>query len=58
MFRTRLPNALAGAPLNWWTSLKMCQAEPCDFPIGHRAIKAYIRRKHKRLFVLLSILEL
>jgi hypothetical protein len=33
----------------------MCQAQPCDFPIGHWAVKAYIRRKHKRLFVLLEL---
>jgi hypothetical protein len=36
----QIANALAGAPRHWWTSLKIYQSEPCDFPIGNRALKA------------------
>jgi len=50
----QIANAVAGAPLSWWSSLKICQAEPSDCPIGHRAIKAYVRRKHKRMFASLE----
>jgi hypothetical protein len=51
----QIANAFAGAPsIGTWRSLKVCQASPCQIPIGERAIRAYIRRKHKRLYAELS----
>ena len=47
----QIANAFAGFPqVGIWRSLKICQASPCPEPIGHRAIRAYIRRKHSTLF--------
>jgi hypothetical protein len=47
----QIANAFAGSPqVSIWRSLKICQAEPCNDPIGNRAIRAYIRRKHLGLY--------
>lgn len=47
----QIANAFAGVPnVGSWRSLKLCQAQPCNHPIGQRAIKAYIRRKHPELY--------
>ena len=47
----QIANALTGVPtLSHWTSLRLCQANPCPTDIGQRALKAYIRRKHPRLY--------
>jgi hypothetical protein len=47
----QIANALAGVPkLGFWRSLKLGQAEPCRELIGQRALKAYIRRKHRGLY--------
>ena len=51
----QIANAFAGVPtIGIWRSLKVCQAGPCQSPIGERAIRAYIERKHKRLYENLS----
>ena len=51
----QIANAFAGAPtLSTWRSLKLCQQQPCLAPIGARAIRAYIRRKHPDLHGRLS----
>ena len=51
----QLANALAGCPdLTFWTSLKRCQQLPFRFGIDQRAMKAYIRRNHPRLYKTLS----
>jgi hypothetical protein len=51
----QLANATAGCPdLTFWTSLKRCQQIPFRFGIDPRAMKAYIRRSHPRLFTKLS----
>jgi hypothetical protein len=47
----QIANALAGVPqVGLWRSLKLCQSRPTNYPIGQRAMKAYIRRKHPVLF--------
>jgi hypothetical protein len=47
----QIANALAGVPsISFWRSLKVGQTEPCLNRIGQRALKAYIRRKHPRLY--------
>lgn len=47
--------AFAGVPsVGTWRSLKLCQAVPSNDPIGNRAIKSYIRRKHLELYQRLS----
>ena len=47
----QIANALAGVPkIGLWRSLKLCQSRPTNYPIGQRAMKAYIRRKHPVLF--------
>jgi hypothetical protein len=47
----QVANALAGFPtIGIWRSLKLCQSNPCNHPIGNRAIRAYIRRRHPELF--------
>jgi hypothetical protein len=47
----QIANAFAGFPnVSVWTSLKLCQASPCNNPIGNRAIRAYLRRKHRELY--------
>lgn len=47
----QIANAFAGFPqISVWRSLKICQANPCIDPIGHRSIRAYIRRKLLRLY--------
>jgi hypothetical protein len=47
----QIANALAGFPkVSIWRSLKLCQSSPCNHPIGSRAIKSYIRRRHPELF--------
>jgi hypothetical protein len=46
----QIANALAGIPaVGIWRSLKLCQANPSNYPIGNRAIKSYIRRRHPEL---------
>jgi hypothetical protein len=46
----QIANALAGVPsITTWRSLKLCQASRSDLPIGDRAIRAYLRRKHPEL---------
>jgi hypothetical protein len=46
----QIANAFAGFPnVSVWRSLKICQAKPCNNPIGSRAIRAYLRRKHPKL---------
>jgi hypothetical protein len=46
----QIANAFAGFPkISIWTSLKRCQAKPCNIPIGNRTIRAYIRRRHPEL---------
>jgi len=51
----QLSNALAGCPdLKFWTSLKRCQHIPFRFGIDPRAMKAYIRRNHPKLYRKLS----
>lgn len=51
----QIANAFAGFPqIGIWRSLKLCQANACMDPIGDRAIRAYIRRKHRTLFRYLS----
>jgi len=51
----QMANALAGAPdIGTWRSLKVCQGQPCNAPLGTRAIRAYIRRKHPDLHGRLS----
>jgi hypothetical protein len=47
----QLANAIAGCPdLTFWTSLKRCQRLPFRFGIDPRAMRAYIRRMHPRLY--------
>lgn len=47
----QIANAFAGFPkVSVWRSLKLCQSSPCNHPIGSRAIKSYIRRRHLELF--------
>jgi hypothetical protein len=47
----QIANALAGVPLiGIWRSLKVCQANPCNIPIGDRALRTYICRKHPQLY--------
>ena len=47
----QIANAFAGFPkISTWRSLKLCQSSPCNDPIGSRAIKSYIRRRHPELF--------
>jgi len=47
----QVANAFAGVPsVSVWRSLKLCQADPCNNPIGSRAIRSYIRRKHPELY--------
>jgi hypothetical protein len=51
----QIANAFAGVPnIRTWRSLKLCQASPCNDAIGRRAIRAYIRRKHRKLYERLS----
>ena len=46
----QIANAFAGVPaVGKWRSLRICQADPCNHPVGSRAIRAYIRRKHLEL---------
>jgi len=46
----QIANALAGVPgISTWRSLKVCQASPCTLPIGDRARRAYIQRRHLEL---------
>jgi hypothetical protein len=47
----QIANAFGGFPqISVWRSLKICQAHRCMDPIGNRAIRAYIRRKHPALY--------
>jgi hypothetical protein len=47
----QIANAFAGHPkVGIWRSLKLCQSRPCNYPIGERAIRAYIYRRHSRLY--------
>lgn len=47
----QIANALAGFPqVGLWRSLKLGQSRPSNYPIGARAMRAYIRRKHPVLF--------
>ncbi len=47
----QIANAFAGFPkIGIWRSLKQCQSRPCNRPIGQRAIKSYISRKHPNLY--------
>jgi hypothetical protein len=47
----QIANALAGVPqVGLWRSLKLSQSRPSKYPIGTRAMRAYIRRKHPVLF--------
>lgn len=47
----QIANALAGVPqVGLWRSLKLSQSRPSNYPIGARAMRAYIRRKHPVLF--------
>jgi hypothetical protein len=51
----QIANAFAEFPkVGIWRSLKLCQSSPCDYPIGERAIKAYICRRHSRFYERLS----
>jgi hypothetical protein len=48
----QIANAMAGVPqIGWWRSLKLCQKKRDTYMgIGQRAVKAYVRRKHRRLY--------
>lgn len=47
----QIANALAGVPqVGLWRSLKLCQSRPTSNPIGQRAMKAYLKRKHPVLY--------
>jgi len=47
----QIANALAGVPqVGLWRSLKLCQSRPTSYPIGQRAMKAYLERKHPVLY--------
>jgi hypothetical protein len=47
----QIANALAGVPqVGLWRSLKLSQSRPSNYPIGARAMRAYVRRKHPVLF--------
>jgi hypothetical protein len=47
----QIANALAGVPqVGLWRSLKLCQSRPTSYPIGQRAMKAYLKRKHPVLY--------
>jgi hypothetical protein len=51
----QIAGALAGVPsIGTWRSLKLCQAVPSNYPIGNRAIKSYLRRRHLELYQRLS----
>jgi hypothetical protein len=51
----QIANAVAGCPnMGFWTSLKRCQQQPFQVGIHPRAMRAYIQRKHPRLFTKLS----
>ncbi len=50
----QVANAMAGVPdIGWWRSLKICGETPCSLPVGERAVREYLRRKHKRLYEIL-----
>jgi len=45
-----LAGALAGVPgIGLWRSLKLCPPKTCKLPMGDRAVRSYIRRKHPAL---------
>jgi len=45
-----LAGALAGVPgVGLWRSLKLCPPKTCKLPMGDRAMRSYIRRKHPAL---------
>ncbi len=47
----QIANALAGVPqVGLWRSLKLGQSRSCTYPIGQRAMKAYLKRKHPMLY--------
>jgi len=47
----QIANALAGVPqVGLWRSLKLCQSRPTSYPVGQRAMKAYLKRKHPVLY--------
>lgn len=47
----QIANALAGVPqVGLWRSLKLGQSRPSNYPIGQRAVKAYLKRKHPVLY--------
>jgi hypothetical protein len=51
----QIANAMAGSPdMGFWTSLKRCQRLPFRVGIHLRAMRAYIQRKHPRLYKVLS----
>jgi hypothetical protein len=51
----QIANAFAGVPeIGTWRSLKRCAPLHCMVPFEGRALKDYIRRKHRRLFQTLS----
>jgi hypothetical protein len=51
----QIANAIAGCPdMVIWTSLKRCQHLPCEVVIDERAVRAHIRRKHPKLYEVLS----
>ena len=52
----QIANAFAGFPaVSTWRSLKLCQSVPSQLPIGSRAIRIYVRRKHPKLFAILQL---
>jgi hypothetical protein len=51
----QIANAFAGSDsMGIWRSLKRCQAHRSNEPIWQRAVRAYICRKHARLFAKLA----
>jgi hypothetical protein len=51
----QIANALAGVPsVSWWTSLKLCAAQPCLASRGIRSLSDYLRRKRPEIFKLLD----
>jgi hypothetical protein len=47
----QIANEMAGCPnMGFWTSLKRCQQRPFRVGIHPRAMRAYIERKHPRLY--------
>jgi len=53
----QIANAMAGVPqIGWWRSLKLCQKKRDTYiGISQRAVKAYVRRKHPRLYANLEL---